>query len=342
MEYHIIDDLQDCIKIPGQSGFESPIRNFIESRLNSIINSGEFSRDKLGSVICKIDGKNSQGIKVFISAHMDTCGFLVHSIESNGRIKCINFGYQDVPACHLQPVAISTIKGYVKGLMYAIKKDDKPSFSIDIGTHSMSQSIDVGILAGDPIHFINPPVLIGDPSNEIICSPRLDNRFGVFELLLLAEAFHNTPPMNDTYLVATVEEEAGARGAKTAASMIKPDIAIILDATYDEHPVSMGKGPVITLSDRAVFLSSEVRNFLVQLAKNAHIPLQTECWNIGGTDAGTVRVVGDGIPSVPILTATKNAHTPAEVGCIKDCYTVTQYCHLVIKNSDRLMNTFQI
>ncbi len=338
MENEIVEDLLNCINIPGQSGFEAPIRNHIENKLK---NFGELSRDKLGSMICKINGKNSQGIKVFISAHMDTCGFLVHTIEGNGGIKCINFGYQNPQECNLKPVAISTKNGYVTGLMHAIKKGEKPSFTIDVGTRRMNQTVDLGILAGDPIHFINPPVLLGDPLNEIICSPRLDNRFGVYELLLLAEAFNKEPPMNDIYLVATVEEEAGARGAKTAASMIKPDLALILDATYDEHPVSMGKGPVITLADRAVFLSSEVRNYLVELATQEKIPIQTECWNIGGTDAGTVRVVGAGIPSVPILTATKNAHTPTEVGCIKDCHTVTKYCQLVIKNSEHLLNVFQ-
>jgi endoglucanase len=148
--------------------------------------------------------------------------------------------------------------------------------------------------------------------------------------------------MNDVYLVATVEEEVGARGAKTAASIVKPDLALILDATYDEHPVSMGKGPVITLSDRSVLLSSNVRNYLLKLAKSKNIPIQTECWNIGGSDAGTVRMVGGGIPSIPILTATKNAHTPSEVGCIKDCYTVVKFCHAITEHPDRLLNAFQI
>ncbi len=338
MENFIEDDLLNCLNIPGQSGFETPIRNYIEKKLDIF---GELSHDRLGSVICEIKGDNSQGIKIFISAHMDTCGFLVHSIESTGKIKCINFGYMDVEACHLQPVAISTKDGYISGLMNAFKEGDKLSFTIDIGIRSMVQTTDMGILAGDPIHFINAPVLLGDPSNRIICSPRLDNRFGIFELLLLGEAFQKAPPMNDIYLVATVEEEVGARGAKTAASMVKPDLALILDATYDEHPVSMAKGPVITLSDRSVLLSSDIRNYLLKLAKNVNIPIQTECWNIGGSDAGTVRLVGDGIPTVPILTATKNAHTPSEIGCIKDCYTVVKYCQEITKHTDQILDVFQ-
>ncbi|MFX0085145.1 MAG: M42 family metallopeptidase [Candidatus Hodarchaeota archaeon] len=338
MENFIEDDLLNCLNIPGQSGFEGPIRNYIEKKLNVF---GQISRDRLGSVICEIKGDSSQGIKIFISAHMDTCGFLVHSIESNGKIKCINFGYRNVEACHLQPVAISTKDGYISGLLNAVKEGDKLSFTIDIGIRSMVQTTDMGILAGDPIHFINAPVLLGVPSNRIICSPRLDNRFGIFELLLLAETFQKAPPMNDIYLVATVEEEVGARGAKTAASMVKPDLALILDATYDEHPVSMGKGPVITLSDRSVLLSSDIRNYLLKLAKNENIPIQTECWNIGGSDAGTVRVVGDGIPTVPLLTATKNAHTPSEIGCIKDCYTVVKFCQEITKHPDQLLDVFQ-
>lgn len=338
MKNSIEEDLTNCIKIPGQSGFESPIRNFLEKKME---NYGEISRDRLGSVICKIKGGEGTGIKLFISAHMDTCGFIVHSIENNALIKCLNFGYQNIEACHLQPVAISTKNGYINGVMHSTKSGDKLSFMIDIGLTHKAKVNDLGILAGDPVHFTNEPILIGDLSQRIICSPRLDNRFGTFELLLLAEQFQKNPPMNDVFLVASVEEEVGAKGAKTAASLIQPDFALILDITYDEHPVSLGKGPVITLSDKSVILSSNMRDYLLGLAKKEKIEIQTEVWNIGGTETGTVRLVGAGIPSIPVLTAIKNSHTPAEIGSIQDCYSVVKYCQVINKHVDQVLKVFQ-
>ncbi|MHA2245642.1 MAG: hypothetical protein ACXADY_11815 [Candidatus Hodarchaeales archaeon] len=338
MEYTIDEDLMSCLQIPGQSGFEKPIRKFLMKKL---ANYGEISQDNLGSVICKIKGTQPQRLKWFVSAHMDTCGFIVHSING-GQIKCLNFGYQSTDACHLQPIAISTSKGYVHGLMYAKGEEkNKSSFLIDIGARSLKEATELGILAGDPIHFTINPFFVGDPSKGIICSPRLDNRLGIFQLLILAEHFKKNPPPDDLYLVGTVEEETGARGAKTAATKVQPDLALILDATYEAFPVAMGLGPVITLSDKSSLLSSHVRDYLLELAKKNKIPVQTEVWNISGTDAGSVRTVGDGVPTVPILTATKNSHTPIEMGCIDDCYSVTKFCSVIIENGKGLLAVFQ-
>ncbi|MFX0013126.1 MAG: M42 family metallopeptidase [Promethearchaeota archaeon] len=332
----IDEDLISCLTIPGQSGFETPIRKFLVEKL---VKYGEIARDNLGSIICKIEGKHNQGLKWFIGAHMDTCGFLVHSI-SNGLVKCLNFGYQDIQACHLQPVAISTKNGYVDGLMYS-KQEDKStiSFKIDVGLRSSKEVSALGIQAGDPVHFTIPPFLVGNPSQKVLCSPRLDNRLGIFELLLLADYLNKDPPLDDVFLVATVEEEVGARGAKTAAHKIQPDLALILDVTYDDYPVTIGDGPVITISDKSSLLSTHVRDYLLDLAKKNKLPIQTEVWNIGGTDAGSVR--GFGVPTIPILTATKNNHTPVEMASIDDCYSVVQLCLLIIKHSKEIQNAFQ-
>ncbi|MFW9904414.1 MAG: M42 family metallopeptidase [Candidatus Thorarchaeota archaeon] len=338
MKTQIDETLIKCLTLPGQSGFEKPIRTFL---MKEMVQYGDISRDNLGSLICKVEGRGNRKFKWFIGAHMDTCGFIVHSIV-NGQIKCLNFGYQDTQACHLQPVAILTKNGYIKGLMHAIQEEKgKPAFNIDIGTHDSKKGKEFGIQAGDPIHFAIDPFLVGNPSQRIICSPRLDNRIGIFELLLLAKHLKENPPLDDVFLVATVEEETGGRGAKTAAQKINPDMALILDITYDEHPVAMGQGPVITLSDRSSILPNHVRDHLLKLAKDSKIPIQTEVWNIGGTDAGPVRVTGAGIPTIPILTATKNNHTPMEMACIDDCYSVVQFCQLIIKNSKEIQNVFQ-
>ena len=338
LKNQIDETLIKCLTFPGQSGFEKPIRTFL---MKEMAQYGDISRDNLGSVICKVEGKDNRKIKWFISAHMDTCGFIVHS-TADGLIKCLNFGYQDTQACHLQPVVVSTKNGYFKGLMYAKQEEKgKLSFTIDIGVRSSKEVEGLGIQAGDPIHFAIDPFLVGAPSQRIICSPRLDNRIGVFELLLLAKQLKENPPSDDVFLVATVEEEVGLRGAKTAAQQIQPDLALILDVTYHEHPVAMGQGPVITISDRSSLLSNHVRDYLLKLAKDNKIPIQTEVWNIGSTDAGTVRVIGSGIPTIPILTATKNNHTPIEMACIDDCYSVVKFCQLIIENREEIQTVFQ-
>ena len=328
--------LNDLVTIPGQSGHESRIRNYLCTKFRDY---GAIDLDKLGSVIYHIPGtqNSTKRKRIMISAHMDTCGFIVHSIQSNGMVKVISFGYNDVNTCHFQLVGIQTTKKLITGLLHASKNDQETSFEIDIGTSVELKFIN----PGDPVHFLNIPYLLGDPSENIICSPRLDNRIGVFELLLLANHLASHPPTQDIYLVGSVEEEVGARGAKTAAQKICPDFAIVLDATYHAPPVEIGQGPVITLSDKAVILPTQIRDYMLDLAKSHSIALQTEVWNIGATDAATIRPVGQGVPTIPVLTPIKNAHTSREIACITDCYEVVNFCTVLIEEITSLIELFE-
>jgi endoglucanase len=60
------------------------------------------------------------------------------------------------------------------------------------------------------------------------------------------------------YVVFTVQEEVGLKGAKTSAFGLNPDIAVATDVTITgDHPgiekkdssIEIGKGPSITVSD---------------------------------------------------------------------------------------------
>jgi endoglucanase len=329
-------DLRSCIEIPGQSGFEHSIRDFLTEKLTPL---GEIQFDNLGSIICKIKGNKEGKGKWLIAAHIDTCGFIVHSIMANGRVKCVNFGYRDTKALHLHPVAISTRNGMIHGVMNAKTVDQKSTFEIDIGhSRSLQETQDLEIQSGDPVHFTNKPVLLGKPMDQVLRAPRLDNRFGVFELLMLAKKLATDGSPCDTYLVGTVEEEVGGRGAQTAARKIRPDGALVLDVTYDEAPVHLGNGPVITLSDKSSLVPPHVRDYLLTIGKETGIKIQTEVWNIGGTDAGPVRTIGEGVPTLPILTATRNNHTPSEIGCIKDCFDTVSYCRAILARGEELLS----
>ena len=336
----LIDEkLLSCLTIPGMSGHEHVIRDFLVSELT---NYGEIMFDKLGSVICKIAGTSSSPLKWYISAHIDTCGFIVHSIDQSGKINCVSFGYRDHEACNNQPVAIFTSSGFIDGEMRtSLGGNKKKTYQVDIGSQSAEEARSLGIIPGDPVHFTNEPYLIGKPEEEIICAPRLDNRLGVYELLLLAEALKKDPPLDDIFLVGTVEEEVGARGAQTSAKKIKPDLALILDATYDDGPVTINKGPVITLSDAAVILPNYIRDFLLKVARENNMSIQTEVWNIGQTDAARLRTIDIGVPTIPVLTATKNNHSPHEVGSIKDCRDVVKYVLILLSLGSSLVKLFE-
>ncbi len=56
----------------------------------------------------------------------------------------------------------------------------------------------------------------------------MDNRAGVCVLEHIAKELENEDLGVDLYLVGTVQEEVGTRGAKTSVSLINPEFAIAL------------------------------------------------------------------------------------------------------------------
>ena len=91
-----------------------------------------------------------------------------------------------------------------------------------------------------------------------VVSPYLDNRISCAILLKVLEEMELCP--NDLYVVFTVQEEVGLRGAKPAAWAVDPDYAVVVDVTdVDDTPgsekcgtVQLGKGPAIKIMDSSV------------------------------------------------------------------------------------------
>src|SRR5690606_35832493 len=86
----------------------------------------------------------------------------------------------------------------------------------------------------------------------------LDNRLGGYCIAQVAKMLkdekYNLP--FSLYIVNSVQEEIGLRGAEMIADTIKPDIAIIIDVTHDTltpllkpkklGSIKSGDGPVLT------------------------------------------------------------------------------------------------
>ncbi len=326
--------LKRLLLTPGVSGCENQIAQLVSKELSKF---GTISRDGIGSVICHIESNstNSQKKKIMVTAHIDTCGFFVQKIESSGLIKCVTFGYSKTS--NHQPVHIVTSKGNISGLMHVIEQNKNQLFSIDVGVNNAEDVAKIGIQIGDPVIFANEPFML---QNSKICSPRLDNRLGVYELLLLAREIKNFK--HDVYLVGTVGEEVGLRGAQTTSFIVNPDISFVFDITYAELPILMGKGPVVTLSDKSVIIPPHVRDFIRNFAQKHKLPVQFEVWNIGGTDAGKILVSKGGKPVIPLLTPIKHAHSPYEIGDLEDCPNVVKLTALLIQNIDLLLDSYQI
>ncbi len=119
---------------------------------------------------------------------------------------------------------------------------------------------------------------------------------------------------NEVYGVGAVQEEVGLRGAKTAANKVKPDIGFAVDVgiagdtpgvTSNDAAAKIGKGPQVLIYDHSMIAHKGLRDFVTDIADTHSIPYQFDAMSGGGTDAGSIHLSGEGVPSLAITVPTR-------------------------------------
>ncbi|MEM2959918.1 MAG: M42 family metallopeptidase [Candidatus Jordarchaeaceae archaeon] len=342
--------LKKLVEVHAPSGFEDAIRPLIIDELRN--NVDEISIDSLGNVIAKKCGKNTQGPKVMLCAHMDEVGFIVKYINDEGFVFFEKYGMIDDRILLAQRVKIHTKKGPVCGVigvkakhLLTPEESARPllfrDMWIDVGAQSRGEAGELGVRCGDPVTFDRDLQVIG--KGNFVTGRALDNRLGLTVLIQVMRELLNEEHEATVYAVASVMEEVGARGAQTAAAAINPNIAVALDVTHGTDPavtpmwsaIKLGGGPSIRLADihwptlQGCLTPTWLKELVLQVANEAQVPYQVDVLSGTFLDSSTIHTVGRGVPSLGILIPRRNGHTPAEVACLDD-----------VKNAVRLVVAF--
>ena len=97
---------------------------------------------------------------------------------------------------------------------------------------------------------------------------------------------------------------------KHLLAKIKPDIGFAVDVgiagdtpgiTAKESTSKMGAGPQIVLFDASMVSHKGLRDFVVDTAEENNIPYQFETIPGGGTDAGSMHISVNGVPSLRLV-----------------------------------------
>ena len=75
----------------------------------------------------------------------------------------------------------------------------------------------------------------------------------------------------------------------------------------------VGGGPAITFADNSLLSDRRLVNLLVETAKENKIPYQFKQAVAGGTDAGRITLVKEGVPSVAVAVPTRYIHSPVSL-----------------------------
>ena len=84
--------LRDLTQMWGVAGFEKNVRKYIEELVTPYAD--EVITDAMGNLIVYKKGTGGdQAKKIMYAAHMDEIGFMVKTIEADGRLRVCNLGW---------------------------------------------------------------------------------------------------------------------------------------------------------------------------------------------------------------------------------------------------------
>jgi endoglucanase len=295
----------------GPSGQEERITDLIKNEIKDDVD--EIEIDNMGNLIALKKGNSNK--KFMLAAHMDQVGLIVTHIDEDGFIRFSNVGGVSPYILLGERIIFANgVEGTIgKEKLESIKDLKFSKMYIDIGLES-DEEVREKIEIGDVAIYKRE---CSDLDKRLL-APALDDRIGC--AILISTIKNLSEVENDTYFVFTVQEEVGIRGSQTSAFKINPDLGIAVDltATGDTPEsrtmsVSLGEGPAIKVKDRSVITHPKVKDLLIKVAKREGIPYQFEVLEFGGTDAGSIHLTREGVPTGVLSIPARYIHTPGEM-----------------------------
>ncbi|BAV94090.1 M42 family metallopeptidase [Ichthyobacterium seriolicida] len=345
IEEKSLNFLRDYLNVASPTGFESKgqqiwldyIKPFVHKTYTDIYGTG------VGVINPESD------FKVVIEAHADEISWFVNYISPEGLIYVNRNGGSDHQIAPSKRVNIHTKKGIVPGVfgwpaIHTRKADKeqspkKDNITIDVGAENKEEVEKMGVHVGCVITYQDEFTILN--KDNFVCRA-LDNRIGGFmiaEVARLLTLNKDTLPFG-LYIVNSVQEEVGLRGAKMISRSIKPDLAIVTDVTHDtqtpmidkkiEGDIFSRKGPVISY---APSIHNNFREFIIDVAEKNKIPFQrATCSAYTGTDTDEFAYSNGGVASALISLPLRYMHTTVEMVNKKDVENVIRMIYETLKN----------
>mgnify|MGYP003365106897 CR=1 FL=1 len=335
-------------ELQGTSGQEVNIRQAFRQELSPLVD--DIKQDGLGGVFGIKENPNIHAPRVMFAAHMDEVGFIVTQILPSGALKVEAIGGWNPTVVSSQRFTLFTAKGNYPVVSSSIsphllrghggvptlpKVED---ILFDAGFVDRQEAQKFGVFPGD---FIVPEVTtIMSANKKRVISKAWDNRFGLVTTLDALDALKDENTPNTLIMGANVQEEVGLRGAHGAVNLLKPDIFFAIDSSAaDDIAGSEGRqgildhGTLLRVFDPTVILPLRLKEFLLSVAEDNHIPYQYFV-SKGGTDAAAAQSEHTGIPSVALGVASRYIHTHQTVWSIADYEAAKDFVIAIAKNLD--------
>lgn len=302
----------------GPSGREERVREIVAAELGPLCDSVEV--DPLGNLHAR---RGAGPWRLMLAAHMDEVSLMATHVDDRGFVRVIPVGGWDARTLVGQRVVVHgrrDLEGVVG--MTPVHLLDRKERGRNLEVTDLA--IDLGLPAatvrelvrpGDAATRTRPLRRIGD----LVTGKALDDRVGVFVMI---EAVRRAGPSPaEVVATATVQEEVGLRGARVAATRMRPRVALAIDtcpandgpgAPSSGPSTRLGEGAAIRVMDASAIGSPQLVALLARIAEDEGIPHQFHVADKGGTDTGSLQLAGEGAVAGCVSIPTRYVHSSVE------------------------------
>jgi putative aminopeptidase FrvX len=343
-----ISFLEKYLNNAAPTGYESEGQKIWMEYLKPYVD--KFTTDIYGTAVGIINPDSD--FKVVIEGHSDEISWYVNYITDNGLIYVIRNGGSDHQIAPSKRVNIHTKNGIIKGVfgwpaIHTRNRGKEESATlhnifIDCGCSNKEEVEELGIHVGCVITYPDEFMILN--KDKFVCRA-IDNRMGGFMIAEVARLLKENKkklPFG-LYIINSVQEEIGLRGAEMITQSIKPNIAIVTDVCHDtstpmiekkiEGDLQIGKGPVIAY---APAVQNKLRDLIVDTAEKNKIPFQRHATSrVTGTDTDAFAYSNGGVPSALISLPLRYMHTTVEMVHKEDVENVIKLIYESLLNIEK-------
>lgn len=309
--------LKEILSIPSPTGYTKNAIDFLRETIEEW--GYESETTSKGNLILRVSGKHPEETRG-LSAHVDTLGLMVRSINSDGTLALTKLGGPLTPTLDGEYCELITREGEVytgtilsKSPSIHVYKDassqerdiDNLAVKLDEEVTNKEEVQELGILNGDIIAY-DPKVQVTD--SGFIKSRFLDDKASVAVLMSILKHIkeENIIPSTNLVFIFSTYEEVGHGSA-----WIPPEIteflavdmgAIGLDLEASEFDVS------ICAKDSSGPYDYELTTRLINYAKDKELNFAVDIFPMYGSDASAALSAGANIKAGLIGPGVSNSH----------------------------------
>ncbi len=335
MEQSSKDFFAKLVGTSGVSGFEQPVQEVVRKYAATFAD--DITTDLHGNVILSINPDAE--VRVMYAGHSDQIGLIISHIDENGYVYVQTIGGWDPQQLVGQRVSVWTSFGPVNGVIsrkpiHLLEESERKEVVkivdlwIDIGAQNREQALTV-VAIGDSVTL---QLGYQELQNNLVNGPAMDDRCGVW---VAVEALRRAKQMEIScglFVAATVQEEIGLRGARTAAYSIDPHIGIAVDVTHasdcptidqrQQGEIKLSGGPVIV---RGPNVNPKVAERLMEISTANHLPFQTAALGRAAlNDSNALQVSRGGVATGIVAIPNRYMHSSVETISLLDINHASQ------------------